>query len=79
MPILYSSNKASTPPHPYNDPIYDHKRQLVITTITNEKLTPAQLKHCQEFCGFSNYYAQAIDNTIQTAVSTISSSLSTSS
>ena len=34
-------------PHTYNAPIYGHKCQFVIPTITNEKLTPAQLKNCQ--------------------------------
>ena len=33
--------------HAYNAPIYDQKRQFFIRTITNEKITPAQLKHCQ--------------------------------
>ena len=66
-------------PHPYNDPIYDQKCQVFIPTITYEKLTPAQLKHCLEFCGFFNYYARDIDNTTQTAVRATASSLSTSS
>ena len=39
-------------PHPYNAPIYIQKRQFVIPTTTSKELTPAQLKHCQEFCGF---------------------------
>ena len=39
--------------HPYYTPIYGNKCQFVIPTITNEKLTPIQLKHCQECCGFS--------------------------
>ena len=63
--------------HPYNAPIYGQKRQVVIPTITNEKLTPTQLKHCQKFCGFFNCYAWAIDNTMQTAVNAVASSLST--
>ena len=66
-------------PHTYNAPIYGHKCQFVIPTITNEKLTPAQLKHCQEFCGFSNYYNRAIDNIMQTDVINVASSHSTSS
>ena len=41
------------PPDTYNASIYGQKRQFVIPTITNEKLTPAQLNQCQEFCGFS--------------------------
>ena len=53
-------------PHLYNAPICGHKGQFVIPTITTEKLTTAQLKHCQEFCGFFNYYAQTIDDTMQT-------------
>ena len=40
--------KPQHPPHPYNALIYTHKRQFFIPTITNKKLTPAQLKHCQE-------------------------------
>ena len=31
-------------PHPYDATIYGQKRQIFIPTITNEKLTPAQLK-----------------------------------
>ena len=79
MHIPSSSNKASTFPLSYNAPIYVQKHQFFIPDITNEKLTPAQLKHCQEFCGFFNYYARAIGNTTQTAVSAIASSLSTNS
>ena len=45
--------KTQHSPHPYNAPIYFQKCKFVIPTITNEKLTPAQLNHCQEFCGFS--------------------------
>ena len=48
-----SQIKIKRYPHPYNSPIYGHKRQFVIPTRTNEKLTPDQLKHCQELCGFS--------------------------
>ena len=70
--------KPQRPPDTYNAPIYGQKRQFVIPTITNEKLTPAQLKHCQEFCVFFNYYARSIDNTMQTSISAIASSLSTS-
>ena len=66
-------------PHPYNAPIYGHKHHFVIPTITNEEITPAQLKHCQEFCGLSNYYAGAIEDTMQTDFSAVASSLSTSS
>ena len=40
-------------PHLYNAPVYSHKCQLIIPTTTNKKLTPAQLKHCRVFCGFS--------------------------
>ena len=29
--------KPQQPPHPYNAPIYVHKRQFVIPTINNEK------------------------------------------
>ena len=47
------SRNPQNPPHPYNDTIYGHKRQLAIPTITNEKLTPAKLKHFQKFSGFS--------------------------
>ena len=52
----YSPIKPQHSSHPYNAPICGQKRQFVIPTITNEKLTPAQLKHCQEFCVFYNYY-----------------------
>ena len=45
--------KPQHPPHPYNAPIYVQKHQFVIPTINNGKSTPAQLKHCQEFYGFS--------------------------
>ena len=38
--------------HPYNAPIYGQKRQFVIPTITNKKLTPAQINHCQALFGF---------------------------
>ena len=44
--------KPQHSPHLYNAPIYGQKRQFFIPTITNEKLTPAQIKHCQQFCGF---------------------------
>ena len=40
-------------PHLYNAPVHSQRRQFVIPNITNKKLTPTQLKHCQEFCGFS--------------------------
>ena len=66
-------------PYTYKTPIYGQKSQFIIPTITNEKLTSAKLKHCQELCGFSNYYARDIENTMQTSISTISSYLSTSS
>ena len=75
----YPPIKPQQPPHPYNTPVYGQKCQFFIPTTTNKKLTPAQLNHCQEVCGFSNNYAQSIDNTMQTAVSAISSSLSTRS
>ena len=39
-------------PHPYNTLIHGQKHQFVIPPIINEKLTPTQLKHCQECCGF---------------------------
>ena len=45
--------KPQHSPHPYNAPIYGQKRQFVIPTTTNEKLTSDQLKHNQEFCSFS--------------------------
>ena len=40
-------------PYPYNDPVYYQKRQFFVPTITNKYWTPSQLKHCEEFCGFS--------------------------
>ena len=48
--------KPQHSPHPYNAPIYGQKRQFFIPNITNGKLAPDQLKYCQEFCGFFNYY-----------------------
>ena len=71
--------KPQNSPHPYNAPIYGQIRQFDITTITNEKLTPDKLKHCQKSCVLSNYHAQAIENNMQTAISAIASSPSTSS
>ena len=71
--------KPQQKPHPYNAPIYGQKRKFVIPTITNEKLTSAQLNPRQEFCGFSNHYARAIGNTTQTDAGAITFSLSTSS
>ena len=65
--------------HLYNAPICGHTRQFSIPTITNKKLTPAQLKHCQEFCIYNYYYAQSIDNTMQISISAITSPLSTRS
>ena len=53
------------------------QRQFFIPTISNKELNPAQLKHCQEFCGFSNYLTQVIENTTKTAVSAIASYFST--
>ena len=49
----YPPIKDQHSPHPYNAPVYGQQRQFFITAITNEKLTPTQLKHCQELCGFS--------------------------
>ena len=45
--------KPQNSPHPYNAPIYGQKHQFAIPNITNEKITYAQLNHCQELCGFS--------------------------
>ena len=39
--------KLQHSPHPCNAPVYGQKRQFFIPTITNKKLTPDQLKHCQ--------------------------------
>ena len=65
--------------HTYNAPIYGHKHQFFIPTITSEKLTHVQPKDCQELCGLSYYYARAIKDTMQTDFSAVASSLSTSS
>ena len=45
--------KPQHSPHPYNAPTYVQKCQFSIPTISNKKLTPAKLKHCQKFSGFS--------------------------
>ena len=49
----YTPIKTQHYSHLYNAPFYVYKRPFVIPTTTNKKLTPAQLKHCQEFYGFS--------------------------
>jgi hypothetical protein len=64
-------------PHPYSAPVYGQKQQFAKPTCTRQ-LTPTQTKYCQEFTGIFNYYARAIDNTMQTAISSIASSVSTS-
>jgi hypothetical protein len=64
-------------PHPYAAPVYGQKQQFA-KPISTRQLTPAQTKYCQEFAGIFNYYARAIDNTMQTAISSIASSVSTS-
>jgi hypothetical protein len=64
-------------PHPYAAPVYGQKQQYA-KPVTTRQLTPAQTKYCQEFTGIFNYYARAIDNTMQTAISSIASSISTS-
>ena len=43
----YLTIKPKHSPRSYNAPVYSHKCQFFISTITNERLTPAQLKHCQ--------------------------------
>ena len=53
LPLIKPQNS----PHPYNAPIYGQERQFVIPSKTTDKLTPAQLKHCQEFFDFFNYNA----------------------
>jgi hypothetical protein len=74
--------KPQHSPHPYDyaKPVYGQKQQYAKPTSTTCQLTPAQVKFCQEFTGIFNYYAHAIeDNTTQTAVSSIASSISISS
>jgi hypothetical protein len=71
--------KQQHSPHPYAAPTYGQKQQFAKHTSNVCQLTPAQLKYCQEFTGLFNYYARAIDNTMQTSVSSIASSISTSS
>ena len=43
----YPPIKPQYSPHPYDTPVYGQKRQFFISTTTNKRLTPAQLKHCQ--------------------------------
>jgi hypothetical protein len=73
-----SPKKPQHSPHPYTTPVYGQKQQYAKPTGATCQLTPAQVKFCQEFTGIFNYYARAIDNTMQTAVSSIASSISTS-
>ena len=63
--------KSQHYPHPYYALVYGQKHQFVIPTITNKKLTSAQLRNCQELCGCFIYYYQAIGNTMETAINTI--------
>jgi hypothetical protein len=63
-------------PHPYSAPTYGQKQQFA-KPVYNRQLTDAQTKYCQEFTGIFNYYARAIDNTMQTAISSIATSVST--
>ena len=44
--------KPQHSPHHYNAPVYGQKYKFFMTTITNKKLTPDQINHCQEFCGY---------------------------
>jgi hypothetical protein len=64
-------------PHPYAAPAYGQKQQFA-KPISTRHLTPAQTKYCQEFTGIFNYYTRVIDNTMQTAISSIAYSVSTS-
>jgi hypothetical protein len=72
-------NKPQHSPHPYATPVYGQKQQYAKPTPNSCQLTPDKIKFCQEFTGIFNYYTRAIDNTMQTAVSSIASSISTSS
>jgi hypothetical protein len=71
--------KPQHSPHPYATPVYGQKQQYAKPTGTTCQLTPAQVKFCQEFTGIFNYYARVINNAMQTAVSSIASSIFTSS
>jgi hypothetical protein len=64
-------------PHPYAAPVYGQKQQFA-KPLSVCQLTPAQTKYCQEFTGLFNYYARAIDNTMQAPLSSIATSVSTS-
>ena len=67
-------------PHTCNIPTYSRKPQLADPVQqTFEKLTPTQLKWCQEFLGIFLYYTRAVDPTMNVAVSDISTSLTQSS
>jgi hypothetical protein len=69
--------KPQHSPHPYSTPVYGQKQQYTKPTTKTCQLTPAQVKLCQAFAGLFNYYAHAINNTMQTAVSSIVSCVST--
>ena len=66
-------------PHPYQPPVFGQKTQYAKPSGTKCQLTPAQLLYCQKFSGFFNYYGCTIDSTMQTAVSSIGSAVSTAS
>ena len=67
-------------PHTCNIPTYSRKPQLADPVQqTFEKLTPAQLKWCQEFLGIFLYYTREVDPTMNIAGSDISTSLTQSS
>jgi hypothetical protein len=70
--------KPQHSPHPYQAPVYGQKQQYAKPTGKTCQLTPIQLKYCQRFTGFFNYYARTIDNTMQAPVSSIASAVSTS-
>ena len=71
--------KPQHSPHPYTTPVYGQKQQYS-TPIGNAcQLTPAQVKLFQEFTGIFNYYSRTIDNTMQSVISSIASSISSRS
>eukprot|EP00979_Chaetoceros_neogracilis_P016968 scaffold10166_cov289-Chaetoceros_neogracile.AAC.1 len=68
--------KPQHSPHPHTPPTFGAKVQYAKENLESD-LTPAQLKHIQRVIGVFLYYGRAIDSTIQPAVGSISSSLST--
>ena len=73
-PRSHNTPHNHTPP-----PVYRKKNIYDKPTGNGYHLTPAQAKFCQEFTGIFNNYSRAIDNTRQSAISSIDLSISTTS